>query len=90
MRLERRNGNDLLAATYSFFLHNIRIAAVAPTLGLGTDYVVLLVQRILHEQLPIALLYQRPELDAFTGRLRNQTPSLSTIWWNAGAWELGP
>ena len=47
-------------------------------------------QRILHEQLPIALLYQRPELDAFTGRLRNQTPSLSTIWWNAGAWELAP
>ena len=47
-------------------------------------------QAILHEQLPIVLLYQRPELDTFTDRLRHQTTSLSTAWWNAGAWELAP
>jgi peptide/nickel transport system substrate-binding protein len=47
-------------------------------------------QAILHEQMPIVLLYQRPELDAFTVRLRNQTTSLSTAWWNTGAWELAP
>jgi len=47
-------------------------------------------QALLYEDLPIMLLYQRPELDAYTDRVRNQTPSLSTIWWNAGAWELAP
>ena len=36
------------------------------------------------------LLYQRPELDVFTDRLRNQTTSLSTAWWNAAAWTLAP
>ena len=47
-------------------------------------------QAILHEQMPVVLLYQRPELDTFTARLRHQTTSLSTAWWNTGAWELGP
>jgi peptide/nickel transport system substrate-binding protein len=47
-------------------------------------------QAILHEQMPIVLMYRRPELDAFSERLRNQTTSLSTAWWNAGAWELTP
>ena len=47
-------------------------------------------QTILHEQMPVALLYQRPELDAFTDRLQHQTTSLSTAWWNAGAWTLAP
>jgi peptide/nickel transport system substrate-binding protein len=47
-------------------------------------------QALLYEQMPIALLYQRPELDTFTVRLRNETPSLSTVWWNAGAWSLAP
>ena len=47
-------------------------------------------EAILHEQMPIALLYQRPELDTFTTRLRNQTTSLSTAWWDAGAWTLAP
>ncbi|MDB5027513.1 MAG: appA 2, partial [Candidatus Eremiobacteraeota bacterium] len=45
-------------------------------------------QAILHEQMPVALLYQRPELDAFTQRLQHQTTSLSTAWWDAGAWTL--
>ncbi len=47
-------------------------------------------QALLHEEMPIALLYQRPELDTFTTRLRGQTTSLSTAWWNAGAWSLAP
>ena len=47
-------------------------------------------QAILHAQLPIVLMYQRPELDTFTERLRHQTTSLSTAWWNVGAWELAP
>jgi peptide/nickel transport system substrate-binding protein len=47
-------------------------------------------ETILYEQLPIALLYQRPELDTFTERLQHQTTSLSTAWWNAGAWTLAP
>jgi peptide/nickel transport system substrate-binding protein len=48
------------------------------------------VEALLHEQMPIVLLYQRPELDTFTDRLRNQTTSLSTAWWNVGAWSLAP
>jgi len=39
---------------------------------------------------PIALLYQRPEVDAFTDRLRGRTTSLSTTWWNVGGWTLAP
>ncbi|MBV8580641.1 MAG: hypothetical protein JOZ86_08385, partial [Candidatus Eremiobacteraeota bacterium] len=45
-------------------------------------------ERLLADELPIALLYQRPELDTFTTRLRGQTTSVSTAWWNAGAWSL--
>ncbi|HEY0613040.1 MAG TPA: peptide ABC transporter substrate-binding protein [Candidatus Elarobacter sp.] len=47
-------------------------------------------QTILHDRLPIVLLYQRPELDTFTERLRNQTTSVSTAWWNVGSWQLAP
>ena len=47
-------------------------------------------ETILSQQMPIALLYQRPELDTFTDRLQHQTTSLSTAWWNAGAWSLAP
>ncbi|MBV9409459.1 MAG: ABC transporter substrate-binding protein [Candidatus Eremiobacteraeota bacterium] len=45
-------------------------------------------ERLLADELPIVLLYQRPELDTFTTRLRGQTTSVSTAWWNAGAWSL--
>lgn len=48
------------------------------------------VEALLYEQLPIVLLYQRPELDVFTDRLQHQTTSLSTAWWNVGAWTLAP
>jgi hypothetical protein len=34
------------------------------------------------------LLYQRREIDEFTSRLRNQTTSVSTAFWNVGAWNL--
>jgi peptide/nickel transport system substrate-binding protein len=47
-------------------------------------------QALLYAELPIMLLYQRPELDVFTNRLQHQTTSLSTAWWNVGAWELAP
>jgi peptide/nickel transport system substrate-binding protein len=47
-------------------------------------------QRVLFAEMPIALLYQRPELDAFTERVAHQTTSLSTAWWNVGAWTLRP
>jgi peptide/nickel transport system substrate-binding protein len=45
-------------------------------------------EALLRDELPIVLLYQRPEVDAFTDRLRGRTTSLSTTWWNVGAWTL--
>lgn len=47
-------------------------------------------EALLYADLPIMLLYQRPELDVFTDRLQHQTTSLSTAWWNVGAWTLAP
>lgn len=47
-------------------------------------------EALLAREMPIALLYQRPELDTFTNRLRGQTTSLSGAWWNVGAWTLTP
>jgi len=47
-------------------------------------------EALLHAELPIVLLYQRSEVDAFTDRLRGRTTSLSTTWWNVGAWTLAP
>ncbi len=46
-------------------------------------------QVVLARQLPIALLYQRRQINTFTTRLRGQTTSLSGAFWNAGAWSLG-
>ena len=51
---------------------------------------VLRLQRILHDEMPIALLYQRPEVDTFANDVRGQTTSLSTIWWNVAAWRRAP
>ena len=45
-------------------------------------------ERLLYRELPIELIYQRREIDAFSDRLRNQTTSVSSAFWNAGAWEL--
>jgi peptide/nickel transport system substrate-binding protein len=46
-------------------------------------------ERVLYRELPIALLYQRRQINAFTTRLRGQSTSLSGAFWNAGAWSLG-
>jgi peptide/nickel transport system substrate-binding protein len=45
-------------------------------------------QQLLSDELPIELIYQRREIDAFSDRLRNQTTSVSSAFWNVGAWEL--
>jgi peptide/nickel transport system substrate-binding protein len=47
-------------------------------------------EAVLYEQLPIALLYQRRQINTFTTRLRGQTTSLNGAFWNAGAWTLQP
>ncbi len=47
-------------------------------------------QAVLYEKLPIALLYQRRQINTFTTQLRGQTTSLNGAFWNAGAWSLGP
>jgi peptide/nickel transport system substrate-binding protein len=46
-------------------------------------------QSVLYKLLPIALIYRRSQLNAFTTRLQNQTTSLSGAFWNVGAWRLG-
>ncbi|GAC1576020.1 MAG: peptide ABC transporter substrate-binding protein [Candidatus Elarobacter sp.] len=46
------------------------------------------IEALLYREMPIAILYQRPELDTFTTRLRGQTTSLSTAWWNVAGWSL--
>jgi len=45
-------------------------------------------QVLLAREMPIALLYQRSELDTFTSRLQHATTSPSTVWWNVGGWTL--
>jgi peptide/nickel transport system substrate-binding protein len=47
-------------------------------------------EALLRDELPIVLLYQRAEVDAFTDRLRGRTASVSTTWWNVGGWRLAP
>lgn len=45
-------------------------------------------QAILRDEMPLMLIYRRREMDVFTDRLQNQTTSIDTAFWNAGAWEL--
>ncbi len=45
-------------------------------------------ERRLYDELPIALLYQRREIDAFTQRLHGQTTSVDSAWWDVAAWSL--
>ena len=45
-------------------------------------------QSILRDEMPLMLIYRRREMDVFTDRLQNQTTSIDTAFWNAGAWEL--
>jgi peptide/nickel transport system substrate-binding protein len=46
------------------------------------------VETRLYRALPIALLYQRRQVSAFTTRLSGQTTSLSGAFWNVGSWTL--
>ncbi len=45
-------------------------------------------QRTLYRELPIAMLYQRRQIGAFTDRLHGQTTSFSGAFWNVGHWTL--
>ena len=45
-------------------------------------------QRLLYEDLPIVLIYQRREIDAFTSRLQGATGSSDSVFWNVAAWRL--
>lgn len=47
-------------------------------------------QALLYRELPIALIYHRPQLNVFSDRLRGQTASLSGPFWNVGRWSLAP
>jgi peptide/nickel transport system substrate-binding protein len=47
-------------------------------------------ERVLYDELPIALLYQRNELDVFTERLHGPTGSLDTVFWNVASWSFVP
>ena len=45
-------------------------------------------EQLLYRELPIVLLYQRRQINAFSSRLQGQSTSLSGAFWNAGAWYL--
>jgi peptide/nickel transport system substrate-binding protein len=45
-------------------------------------------QRILRTKMPILLLYQQRQLNAFTTRLQGQSTSLSGAFWNVEHWRL--
>jgi len=47
-------------------------------------------QRLVYEELPLVLLYQRNELDVFTDSLHGPTGSLDGVFWNVGTWSLAP
>jgi peptide/nickel transport system substrate-binding protein len=45
-------------------------------------------QRLLYDQLPIVLIYQRREIDTFTSRLKGATGSSDSVFWNVANWRL--
>ncbi len=45
-------------------------------------------ESLLYQELPIVLIYQRREIDAFTTRLHGETGSTDSIFWNVGGWYL--
>lgn len=46
------------------------------------------IQARLSELLPIVLLYQRREIDAFDTRVHGASSSVSSVFWNIGQWAL--
>ena len=44
----------------------------------------------LHELMPYALFYQRREIDVADSRLRGISPSIDSLFWNAGSWSYTP
>ena len=47
-----------------------------------------LLQAALYRELPIALIYRRTQLNAFSNRLHGQTTSLSGPFWNVSRWSV--
>jgi peptide/nickel transport system substrate-binding protein len=47
-------------------------------------------EALLHEELPIVLIYSRNEVDTFTDHLRGESVSIDGAWWNVGGWSLAP
>ncbi len=45
-------------------------------------------QRLLYQEFPIILIYQRREVDTFTTRLHGESGSTDEVFWNVGAWRL--
>ncbi len=45
-------------------------------------------QRLLYQELPIILIYQRREIDAFTSRLHGESGSSDSVFWNVASWRL--
>jgi peptide/nickel transport system substrate-binding protein len=45
-------------------------------------------QAVLYDRLPIALIYRRAQVNAFSDRLEGQTTSHSGAFWNVGRWRL--
>lgn len=45
-------------------------------------------QRLLYQELPVILIYQRREIDTFTTRLHGQTGSSDSVFWNVAKWTL--
>jgi peptide/nickel transport system substrate-binding protein len=45
-------------------------------------------EALLYRELPIVLLYQRREVDVIGNRVSGVSPSIESLFWNAGAWRV--